>query len=501
MQAIRDVFGFFLGEKAASLSRALTYGYIGAGLGLVAGLFWQPLSFLFYPALAFLCWQSLVGKVCRSGMFFFWLPYMAVVGWAVWLPVFPWLAGPVLAVLLAFLLGNLFYLLQTRIVAPGGRLFLLPAGLFLFEFATQYFPLVQKIELPLLLGIIHSHTVVVRLVLVLGTSLSLFALAVLLGVIVGLAGKSIPRRTAVAAGAPILILLLVANMLTGSSLDSDGVKIAAIQGSTAGETMALQGDEFVEFVFERYATLAAEVSADIHLFAEVPAGFYTPHHPQYPGDKFVQLAASLDSIVVPVVMEYRAVENETVAFITALVVDGRGIIGASSKRNLVPFAETGNVQPGKDFESIDTVHGSLGIAVCYDLNHSPTVARLKQSGAEIILSPFNDGGFSGIFRRIHSHYGPLRALEYNLPVVMANEDGISLIADRNGTIITRLEPGETGFISARFALKEHTSYYLLIGRKLEALLLLVSLLIFGTQVLAPGRSRVLAMLKGQDRFR
>ncbi len=496
MKLLKNLFGFFFREKFSALSRPLTYGYMGAGLGLVAGLFWQPLALLFYPALAFVCWQSLANNACRSGMFFFWLPYMAVVGWAVWLPIFPWFTGLVLAILLAFLLGNLFYLLLTKIAAPGGRLFLLPTGLFLFEFATQRFPLVQHMELPLLLGVIHSHTVVVRLVLLLGTSLSVFALTVLLSAIAGLATRNFSRLSTIA-GVVVLALMLTANAMSGSSLDKWGVKIVAIQGSTAGETTALQGDEYVEFVFERYATLAAEHPADIHVFAEVPVGFYTPDHPQYPGDKFVELAEHLDSIVVPVVMEYRAEGDETVAYITALVVDRSGIIGASRKRNLVPFAETGTVQPGREFEAIDTVYGSLGIAVCYDLNSSPTVARLKQSGAEIILAPFNDGGFGSIFRRIHSHYGPLRALEYNLPVVVANEDGISLIADRDGTVIARLGQGETGVVSARFAMERHTSYYLLIGSKLEALLLVVSLLIFGTQVLAPGRSRVLAMLRKQ----
>jgi apolipoprotein N-acyltransferase len=58
-----------------------------------------------------------------------------------------------------------------------------------------------------------------------------------------------------------------------------------------------------------------------------------------------------------------------------------------------------------------------------------------------------------------------------IPIIVANEDGISQLVDRNGQVIDRLEVGEAGVIGAEFTFEEATSYYLLAGRYLEGLVL------------------------------
>ena len=63
------------------------------------------------------------------------------------------------------------------------------------------------------------------------------------------------------------------------------------------------------------------------------------------------------------------------------------------------------------------------------------------------------------------------ALQYNIPIVVANEDGISQLVDRNGKVIDRLGMDETGVIGAEFIFEETTSYYLAVGRYLEGFVL------------------------------
>ena len=123
----------------------------------------------------------------------------------------------------------------------------------------------------------------------------------------------------------------------------------------------------------------------------------------------------------------------------------------------------------------------LGLAICYDFNAPHIIGKLKANGAEVILAPFNDSGFGVIFHRMHSHYSILRALEYNVPIIVANEDGISQIVDRDGRVHASLGIGEQGVITASVSLDQSPSYYLLAGRWAEYALLLALALQLGGQ--------------------
>ncbi len=81
-------------------------------------------------------------------------------------------------------------------------------------------------------------------------------------------------------------------------------------------------------------------------------------------------------------------------------------------------------------------------------------------------------------------------MQYNIPIVVANEDGISQLLNQNGRVIDRLEMGETGVIGAEFVLEETPSYYLAVGRYLEGFVLAVILMALFLNVI--GRTKTIS---------
>lgn len=494
MTIARQVFGFFVRDKIAAMSDPVTWGYALAGL-FVLGLAVPSLGLVLYLSFAFLAWAVLSGKLTRSGIFFFWLPFFAVVGLAVWQPVFPANLGIVLAVLMSFLVSNLFYLLLSRVSFPGSRVLLLALAFFAFEYVFHSLPVLSHVELPLLLGLVADHLPVVRLVVLLGSSLSLFAVVALISAVVSMAISRRVRALEASLSVALIALLALANAVAGASVSKDGfgVRVAAVQGSTRQSASGLAGQEYLDYVRARYTRLIEDVEADVFLFPEVPLAIYYPAREEYNGQIFVDLARSKNALIVPLVSEYRMTpDGSQQRYITSLVVGPEGIIGASSKRNLVPFGEARQVSPGDDYSPVTTPFGQVGLAICYDFNAPHIIGKLKANGAEVILAPFNDSGFGVIFHRMHSHYSILRALEYNVPIIVANEDGISQIVDRDGRVHASLGIGEQGVITAWVSLEHNPSYYLLAGRWAEYVLLLTLALQLGGQTRrsrAAGRSR------------
>ena len=149
-----------------------------------------------------------------------------------------------------------------------------------------------------------------------------------------------------------------------------------------------------------------------------------------------------------------------------MLMEEGNIKGISRKRNLVPFKETKVYSRGKDYGIHETKFGRLGISICYDIN-AGTIRKLKNNGAELILAPFNDSGFGEIYHNIHRYYPIIEAVEYGVPIAVANEDGISQIIDDNGRILGELGYGHIGTLTCLINLKTTNTLYLAIGTYVE----------------------------------
>lgn len=198
---------------AHAFRQAATYGYLPAGVCFAAGRVWPPLGILIYPALAFLAWALLRGRVTRLGLFIFWLPYCLASGEQL----SP--AGLHVGLLAALVLGNLFYLLQTRALMPGGKLFLLPAGFFLFAYASKFLPF-----LPPAPGDVGAYAA--RLAELLGPALSLFALVLLVCALAGAVLEQ--KRGAAVIAAVVFTLLLTVNLLNSPAVQAAAGKLEVL---------------------------------------------------------------------------------------------------------------------------------------------------------------------------------------------------------------------------------------------------------------------------------
>lgn len=482
MPILKPLLGFYLRDKILALKQRSTWGFLLAGMGLIAGHVLPKLGFAFYSAIVFLSWANFRNRISRSGMFYFWLPYGVLVGFCIWRYVFPFLLGPVLGVLSAFLLGNLFFLLLTKTIIPRGKVLLLPAGFFLFEYIFHSMPGLNGVESPLLLGAIADHFIFLRLLLFTGSALGLFCILLLLSGLTVYVLERNWKSPVLSAPALVLVLALAANFLTGAQGGANTIRIAAVQGNTAQAARQLRGDEYLDYVLSAYSQLIEDVEADIFVFPEVPLAIYYPQQEKYAGTQLVDLARVKDALLITVVDEYQGSGQEQERYITALAVTPQGVAGKVSKRNLVPFSEARTITAGRDYEPVPTGLGKLGIAICYDFNAPGVISRLKANGSQVILAPFNDTGFGPVYHGIHAQYARIRALEHNLPIIVANEDGISQLIHRNGQVIARLGLGQAGVIVEEFDLVSTPGYYSVYGKTMEILaaIALAALIIAGT---------------------
>jgi apolipoprotein N-acyltransferase len=98
-----------------------------------------------------------------------------------------------------------------------------------------------------------------------------------------------------------------------------------------------------------------------------------------------------------------------------------------------------------------------------------------------VLGLFNDSGFDRAYHNAHRFYAVRQAAQYGLPVVMANEDGISQLVNARGEVVAESSMGQqTALVSTlRLRWDDALNIYQSIGRKSELFLpLFLALVVF-----------------------
>lgn len=134
-------------------------------------------------------------------------------------------------------------------------------------------------------------------------------------------------------------------------------------------------------LFPELALSSAWQSREIRKFAEPIDGPAV--------QRLIRLAGELDLILVVGMTEL----DGDKAYITQVLVSGKGIIGRHRKSSLAggPNGEGKVWDTGQDANVFD-IHGrKVGIAICFESVHPETCAALKANGAEIILAPYANG--------------------------------------------------------------------------------------------------------------
>jgi len=146
---------------------------------------------------------------------------------------------------------------------------------------------------------------------------------------------------------------------------------------------------------EAWARRADAAGADLILFPETAiSGWWASREIRKYAEpldgpsvtRLIRLARELDTILCVGMTE----RDGSSAYITQVLLDGKGIIGAHRKSEL-PAGEEKFWDPGSD-ANVFEIHGiRIGIAICYESVHPRICAALRAGGAEIILAPHANG--------------------------------------------------------------------------------------------------------------
>ena len=155
--------------------------------------------------------------------------------------------------------------------------------------------------------------------------------------------------------------------------------------------------------------------------------------------------------------------------------DGGKVIGRYDKVRIVPFLE--GYGKGKGYFPVISKQGLLGIVICFESMYPQAVRKLTMRGAEILFFLTNDCGLANSpLPALHANDAIIRAVETRRYAVMANQYGVSFIADPFGRVLEKYDGREpkiiTGFVSPRSDL----TVYALFGDYIPLLSLLVCLL-------------------------
>ena len=134
-----------------------------------------------------------------------------------------------------------------------------------------------------------------------------------------------------------------------------------------------------------------------------------------------------------------------------LVPFGEYIPFIASLRGLISFFDMpmSDVNHGKQGQkSINSKIGTFSPLICYDIAF-PNTVRLSNISSQFIINISNDTWFgSSIGPYQHLDIARVRAIENNKWLIRSTNDGFSAVIDNNGTIVDKLDKGESGVINS-----------------------------------------------------
>jgi (R)-amidase len=107
-------------------------------------------------------------------------------------------------------------------------------------------------------------------------------------------------------------------------------------------------------------------------------------------------------------------------FNTALLIDESGEICLKYRKSHLYLSDQGIFEPGDEFPVCEWHGIHVGILICFDIEFPEVARMLALNGADLIVVPDGNMDFSA---SVHRQVIPVRALENQLHIVMANRVG------------------------------------------------------------------------------
>lgn len=234
------------------------------------------------------------------------------------------------------------------------------------------------------------------------------------------------------------------------------MKLALYQIEIIGDLKAML-DKSIAAIHE-----AAANGADLILFPEI---HLTPFFPQYPGLDVSDLAMTQESAAVRKIRDACReagimaspniyLEENGKRYDASLLIDVDGaVLGVQKMVHVAQadkFFEKDYYTPSDDgFHVFDTMHGRIGIVVCFDRHYPESIRTEALMGADVILIP--TANTKAEPSELFEWEVRIQAFQNSVAVAMCNrvgrEDamqfsGESLVVDANGTVLLKAGDAE-----------------------------------------------------------
>ena len=152
---------------------------------------------------------------------------------------------------------------------------------------------------------------------------------------------------------------------------------------------------------------------------------------------------------------------------THLVPFGEYIPFFENLRGIIDFFDLpmSNVSHGLKNQPNIKINKDISVAspICFDIAFPNTVRKMNKSSL-LMINVSNDTWFgNSIGPYHHLSIARIRSIENNRWTIRATNDGISAIIDNKGTIVDKINKGETGILEAPIDLLKTNSFYNKIG--------------------------------------
>ena len=207
---------------------------------------------------------------------------------------------------------------------------------------------------------------------------------------------------------------------------------------------------------EKYAAIAAEHGASLILFPETAAPVSFKATPQYLG--LLESIASGDRIdILTGYVDHTVADKAWIAHNAAALISKDGAFtGNYHKMNLLPFGEKmpwsqyfpalakldfgqANFIPGTKQTIFDSGVGKFGVLICFESTFSGFTRRYVLGGADFLVNITNDGWFGNNQGPVqHAEMAILRAVENRVTLFRSAYTGVSMVVDPVGRVTQRL---------------------------------------------------------------
>ena len=243
------------------------------------------------------------------------------------------------------------------------------------------------------------------------------------------------------AALPLLAWPLGLGKLSGGSAGDPTLSVAGVQWEDASEKSILTSlseakQRFPQtqlFVTSEYS-FPGPPTDDVRAWAKVNGYLMTGGADMVPGKQFDQY------------------------YNTAFLTGPEGnVIHKQVKAVPIQFMDDGLPAPKQ--EVWQSPWGRVGICICYDMNYASVNDELVRQGAQVLIIPAMDREKWGESEHILSaRLGPVRAVEYGLPVFRLASSGISQVIQRNGQLIAEgYFPGQGAIVAGTMFLPQKST--------------------------------------------